>query len=172
MPSEWLPGVHLRHFLVSSVQNIQRIVRAGGCPVVMVQWQSTGSSSQEPWARFLPLCLHFQLSQNVLLLFSLASRMYISWFTGALSVLPLIQMKETKEKTATSLSSRLSSQPLLQHYYCVYVLVQSAALSTWSVKVCMNLLHQPIPSSGFLSQQREVIQFQIGLILVPNIVMD
>ena len=57
---------------------------------------------------------------KLLLLFSLANRMYISWFTGALSVLPLIQMKEIKEKTATtSLSSRLH-----KHIHTAVVLQQ------------------------------------------------
>ena len=35
---------------VPSVQYIQRIVRVGGCPAVMAQWQSTGGSSQK-WCR-------------------------------------------------------------------------------------------------------------------------
>ena len=43
--TEWLPGVRLRHS-VPPVQYIWRIVRAGGCPSVVAQWQSTGSSSQ------------------------------------------------------------------------------------------------------------------------------
>ena len=43
--TEWLPGVQLRHS-VPLVQYIQRIVRAGGCPAVVAQWQSTGGSSQ------------------------------------------------------------------------------------------------------------------------------
>ena len=43
--TEWLPGVRLRHS-VPPVQYIQRIVRVGGCPAVVAQWQSTGGSSQ------------------------------------------------------------------------------------------------------------------------------
>ena len=46
--SEWLPGVRLRHS-VPLVQYIQRIVRAGGCPSVVAQWQNTGGSSQVSW---------------------------------------------------------------------------------------------------------------------------
>ena len=38
---QWLPGVRLRHS-VPPVQYIQGIVRAGGCPAVVDQWQSTG----------------------------------------------------------------------------------------------------------------------------------
>ena len=34
------------------VQYIQRIVRVGGCPVVVAQWQSTGYTSQVSWVRF------------------------------------------------------------------------------------------------------------------------
>ena len=34
------------------MQYIYRIVRAGGCPVVIDQWQSTGCTSQVFWVRF------------------------------------------------------------------------------------------------------------------------
>ena len=43
--AEWLPDVRLGHS-VPPVQYIQRIVRVGGCPIVMAQWKSTGDSSQ------------------------------------------------------------------------------------------------------------------------------
>ena len=43
--TEWLLGVQLRH-LVPPVQYIKRIVRVGGCPAVVVQWQSSGSSTK------------------------------------------------------------------------------------------------------------------------------
>ena len=43
--AEWLPDVRLGHS-VPLVQYIQRIVRVGGCPVVIAQWRSTGGSSQ------------------------------------------------------------------------------------------------------------------------------
>ena len=33
-------------YTILPVQYIVRIVRAGGCPVVVAQWQSTGGSSQ------------------------------------------------------------------------------------------------------------------------------
>ena len=49
--SEWLPGVWLRHS-VPLVQYIQRMVRVGGCPVVVTQWQSTGPTSQVSWVQF------------------------------------------------------------------------------------------------------------------------
>ena len=49
--SEWLPGVWLRHS-VPLVQYIQRMVRVGGCPVVVTQWQSTGPTSQLSWVQF------------------------------------------------------------------------------------------------------------------------
>ena len=48
----WLGGVQLRHS-VPPVQYIQRIVRGGGCPVVVAQWQSTGCTSQVSWVWFL-----------------------------------------------------------------------------------------------------------------------
>ena len=35
-----------------AVQYIKRIVRDGGCPVVIAQWQSTGYTSQVSWVRF------------------------------------------------------------------------------------------------------------------------
>ena len=64
---------------------------------------------------------------------------YISWCTGALSlsvVLSLMQMEEMEEeKTSTSVSSRLSSQPLLWPYCCVYVRAQSVVHSDSSGKV-------------------------------------
>ena len=40
-----LPGVQRRHS-VPPVQYIYIIVRVGGCPVAVPQWQSTGGSSQ------------------------------------------------------------------------------------------------------------------------------
>ena len=65
--------------------------------------------------------------------------MYISWCTGALSLsvaLSLMQLEEQEEEeTTTALSSRLSSQPLLWLYCCVYVRAQSAVHSGSSGKV-------------------------------------
>ena len=43
--TEWLAGVRLRHS-VPLVQYMYRIVKAGGCPAVVAQWQNTGGSSQ------------------------------------------------------------------------------------------------------------------------------
>ena len=63
---------------------------------------------------------------------------YISWCTGApsLSVLSLMQMEEPEEEeTTTASSSRLSSQPLLWPYCCVYVRAQSVVHSGSSGKV-------------------------------------
>ena len=40
-----LRGVQLKHSVLP-VQSIWRIVRVGGCPTVMAQWQSASSSSQ------------------------------------------------------------------------------------------------------------------------------
>ena len=61
--TEWLSGVRLRHS-VPPVQYIWRIVGVGGCPAVVAQWQSTGSSSQRcPGfdSRRLPAFFHFRL---------------------------------------------------------------------------------------------------------------
>ena len=41
------------------VQYIKRTVRAGGCPVVVAQWQSTGSSSLGVLVRFLVTSFFF-----------------------------------------------------------------------------------------------------------------
>ena len=73
--------------------------------------------------------------------------MYISWCIGILSlsvVLSLMQMEELEEKETTALSSRLSSQPLLWPYCCVYVRAQSVVHSGSSGKVrtnCTSGLH-------------------------------
>ena len=58
--TEWLPSVQLRHFVTTCTV---RIVGAGGCPVVVAQWQSTGSISQgiqgsitgDCWPFYFPL---------------------------------------------------------------------------------------------------------------------
>ena len=44
--AEWLPGVRLRDFSTTCACSTQRIVRVGGCPVVVAPWQSTGDSRQ------------------------------------------------------------------------------------------------------------------------------
>ena len=47
-PTEWLPGVQLK-YSVPLVQYTQKVVKAGGCLVVIAQWWSTGGSSQVSW---------------------------------------------------------------------------------------------------------------------------
>ena len=49
--TEWLPGVQLRHFSPTYAVHIEDC-GAGGCPVVVAQWQSTGFTSQVSWVRF------------------------------------------------------------------------------------------------------------------------
>ena len=77
--TEWLPAVRLRHS-VPPVQYIYRIVRAGGCPAVVAQWQSTGGSSQRcPGfdSRWLPAFftfLYFCLITSSFLYFQLEAR--------------------------------------------------------------------------------------------------
>ena len=43
--TEWLPGVRLSQYHLCS--KYRGIVRDGGCPAVVAQWQSTGGSSQK-----------------------------------------------------------------------------------------------------------------------------
>ena len=69
--TEWLLGVWLRHS-VPPVQYIQRIVRVGGCLVVVAQWPSTGGSSQVVQGLIPSDCWPFHLllfsPQNIILL--------------------------------------------------------------------------------------------------------
>ena len=47
--TEWLADVRLRHFSTTCAVYIE----AGGCLVVIAQWQSTGCTSQVSWVQFL-----------------------------------------------------------------------------------------------------------------------
>ena len=45
--------------------DVLRIVRVGGCPVVVAQWQSTGYTSQELWPVTLAFLISFISPHNI-----------------------------------------------------------------------------------------------------------
>ena len=53
--ARWLPGVWLRYFSTTCAVHIEDCegwTPEGGCPAVIAQWQSAGSTSQVSWVRF------------------------------------------------------------------------------------------------------------------------
>ena len=47
-----VPPILVFRCLCTEFRCFVRSVRAGGCPVVVAQWQSTGGSSQVSWVQF------------------------------------------------------------------------------------------------------------------------
>ena len=69
---EWLPGVASEAFQSHLCSTYRGLCGAGGCPVVVAQWQSTGCTSQVSWVRFpaaacLFTFLYFRLITSKLL---------------------------------------------------------------------------------------------------------
>ena len=70
--TEWLPGVATEAFQSHLCSTYRGLWGAGGCPVVVAQWQSTGCTSQVSWVRFpaaagLFTFLYFRLITSKLL---------------------------------------------------------------------------------------------------------